>query len=81
VETRSVFTYYFGGLVTRRRSTLRLPRATAFEVPKSVELEHRIGRLELLIKDLHDENAALKKRVSALQAQLDHVAARKYERI
>lgn len=45
---------------------------TASEVPKSVELETRVSRLEVLLTDLRDAMDVLTKRTIAMQAQLDH---------
>ena len=49
---------------------------TAAEVPKSIELELRIARLELYVKDLTEQIDLQAKRTVALQAQLDHFLAR-----
>ena len=64
--------------VPRRRSTLKPTRFTAAECPqpKSLELENRVARLEILMKDMRAAFDALHKRTVALQAQLDHIAAR-----
>jgi hypothetical protein len=64
--------------VHRRRSSLTPTRATAHEVlqPKSLELENRVARLELVVNDLRGAYDDVKKRLIALQAQLDHIAAR-----
>lgn len=45
-------------------------------MPKSLELETRVARLELLLLDLNDTVATLTKRQVALQAELDHLLAR-----
>jgi uncharacterized coiled-coil protein SlyX len=50
--------------------------ATACEMPKSVELEVRVSRLELLINDMRDAVEVVAKRTAAIQAQLDHLDAR-----
>jgi uncharacterized coiled-coil protein SlyX len=63
-------------LSSRRHSTLRRIAATATELPKSLELEARIARLELLVKGLREDLAARQRNEAALQAQLDHLAAR-----
>jgi uncharacterized coiled-coil protein SlyX len=60
----------------RRLSTLRGTPATASEVPKSVELEHRIARLEMLVKGLREDLAVRQRKEAAIQAQLDHLTAR-----
>ena len=65
-------------LSPRRRSTVRRLRSHARDagVPKSVELEHRLSRLELAMKGVRDSLDLFEKRMIALQAQLDHIAAR-----
>ena len=55
---------------------LRLTPATVSEVPKPVELEHRITRLELLVKELREDLAIRQRTETAIQAQLDHLTAR-----
>jgi uncharacterized coiled-coil protein SlyX len=45
-------------------------------MPKSVELEVRVSRLELLINDMRDAVEVVAKRTAAIQAQLDHLDAR-----
>ncbi len=45
-------------------------------VPKSVELEFRVSRIEGDMKDLREMLEVLTKRVVALQAQMDHLLAR-----
>jgi hypothetical protein len=62
----------------RRRSTVKPTRATAaeFPQPKSLELENRVARLEILVKDIRVAQDRTDKRLSAIQAQLDHLAAR-----
>jgi hypothetical protein len=65
-----------GRVPSRRHSTIREPRASAREVPKSIELEQRVARVELALKDMRDTLDVLTKQFIALQAQLDHVAAR-----
>ena len=51
-------------------------RANADEVPKSWELEQRVARLELQIRDMQSTLNLQAKRTIALQAQLDHLIAR-----
>ncbi len=68
-------------MASRRRSTLeRCTRGTASELaqnaPKSIELELRVARLELAIKEICESVAVLTKRTVAVQAQLDHLDAR-----
>jgi hypothetical protein len=69
-------TYYQPPLAERRHSTVRPIRHTATEVPKSAELESRIGRLEVLVKALQEELAMRQRREVAMQAERDHVWAR-----
>jgi uncharacterized coiled-coil protein SlyX len=60
-----------------RRSTIKPFRATAHEVPpKSIELEQRISRLELLVTELVRTTATQTTRITAMQAQLDHLIAK-----
>jgi hypothetical protein len=65
-------------LRSRRRSSIKQPRASASEffLPKSFELEQRLARLEVALKDTRAMCEALTKQVAALQAQSDHLAAR-----
>jgi hypothetical protein len=66
-------------LSSRRRSTIRQPRSVADELPgapKTVELEQRLSRLEGACAEMQDQLTTLSKRLNALQAQLDYVAAR-----
>jgi len=54
-------------------------RTTAHELtllPKSLELENRVGKVEILVRDMRDAHDELMKRVIALQAQLDHIVAK-----
>ena len=61
----------------KRETTIPVfSRATADEVPKSWELEQRVARLELRIKDLQATLDLQNKRNIALQAQFDHLLAR-----
>jgi hypothetical protein len=46
------------------------------EVAKSIELETRVGRLEVLLRDIREAVDLLNKRGAAVQAQLDHLNAR-----
>jgi uncharacterized coiled-coil protein SlyX len=41
-----------------------------------VELEVRIARVELTVKAIHEAVDVVMRRLAALQAQLDHLAAR-----
>jgi hypothetical protein len=61
----------------RRSSTPRLP-ASSNEAPppKSVELEHRLGRVELKLERACEELETTRQRLSAMQAQLDHLLAK-----
>jgi uncharacterized coiled-coil protein SlyX len=63
-------------LPERRFSSIPRTRPTAAEVPKSVELESRIARLELLLKGVREELAARQRTEAALKAELDHLWAR-----
>jgi uncharacterized protein involved in exopolysaccharide biosynthesis len=63
-------------LANRRQSSIRPRPAIAHEVSKSVELEQRISRLEMRIRDLQGTLELQSKRAVALQAQLDHLTAR-----
>jgi Tol biopolymer transport system component len=60
----------------RRRSSIRPVRATALEAGKGIELETRVGRLEVLLKDIRAAVDVLNKRTAAVQAHLDHLSAR-----
>jgi hypothetical protein len=64
----------------RRQGTLGPVRASAAEVPKSLELEVRVGRLETRMKHVADAFATIERRVTSIQAQLDHIAARLAQR-
>lgn len=44
--------------------------------PKTIELEQRLARTELLVEDLQQLLSVFQKRVIALQAQLDHLSAK-----
>ena len=62
---------------SKRQTTIPMfSRATADEVPKSWELEQRVARLEIRIKDLQAALDLQTKRNIALQAQFDHLLAR-----
>jgi hypothetical protein len=69
---------YVGLAQCSRRSTITLPRATAddFPPPKSFELENRVARLEIIIEDMRASFETLNKRLTAIQAQLDHLGSR-----
>jgi SpoU rRNA methylase family enzyme len=62
--------------LSSRRSSIPTRRAIANEAPKALELETRVGRLEVLLKDIRDAIEVLKSRTVAIQAQLDHLDAR-----
>jgi uncharacterized coiled-coil protein SlyX len=66
--------------LARRRSTLPRIAITASDVSKSVELETRVGRVEVTIKQLGETVATIERRMFAIQAQLDHIAARLSQR-
>ena len=60
-----------------RRSSVRHDRTTAHEVPtKTFELEQRIGRLEIALKELRALVESHARNTTALEAQLDHIAAK-----
>ena len=64
-------------MAPKRETTIsRFSRVTANEVPKSWELEQRVARLEIRIKDLQAALDLQTKRNVALQAQFDHLVAR-----
>ena len=50
--------------------------AAEFRPVKSLELESRVARLEILVVQLRDAQELTNKRLLALQARLDHVASR-----
>jgi uncharacterized coiled-coil protein SlyX len=61
----------------RRRSSLRHDRTTAQEAPtKTFELEQRIGRLEIVLQELRALIESHARNTTALEAQLDHIAAK-----
>jgi len=63
----------------RHHSTTGLPRDHAHEVsiaPKSVELEQRLARVELQQQRITETLDLILKRLTAIQAQLDHVGAK-----
>jgi hypothetical protein len=60
----------------RRDSTIRSIRTIAIGIPKSLELEQRVARVELLIQHLQNALDLQAKLTIALQAQLDHIDAR-----
>jgi len=62
--------------LSRRRSSIRTVRATALEAGKGIELETRVGRVEVLLKDIQAAVDVLNKRTAAVQAHLDHLSAR-----
>jgi hypothetical protein len=51
-------------------------RVKADEVPKSWELEQRVARLELQMRDMQSALTLQSKRTISLQAQIDHLIAR-----
>lgn len=71
--------YYFQSLTPRRDSTVPRTRDTAAEFPKSIELEHRIGRIEVQVQELLEKIDVQSKRTVALQAQVDHLLARLFQ--
>ena len=59
-----------GRVYTRRPSRIRKPPSTINQyVPKSLELEQRIARVEYQLRELS-------KRLGAVEAQIDHLLAR-----
>jgi uncharacterized coiled-coil protein SlyX len=60
----------------RRHSTLPRNRDAAPDLEKSLELETRIGRVELTLDDLCDRMIVMERRTAAIQAELDHLLAR-----
>ena len=63
----------------RRLSSIQARRHFASELsipPKTVELEIRVARLEILLHEIKDALGTLSKRTIALQAQLDHLMAK-----
>jgi molecular chaperone GrpE (heat shock protein) len=61
-----------------RRRSIPDPRSTARELqlPKTVELEQRIARLEMKLQRACEELEATRQRMAALQARIDHYTAR-----
>ena len=76
--TNAVGPFTLRRLRTGRRSTIHTPRSTADElqVPKTVELEQRIARVELKLDRTVEELELNRHRMVALQAQLDHLLAK-----
>ena len=72
----SVYTH--AAVRARRRSSTPATRATAreFQLPKTVELEQRIARLEIKLQRTREELDDARQRVAALQAQIDYLSAR-----
>jgi exonuclease VII large subunit len=72
------FSYTLDALHGVRRRSTPAPRASAHEihVPKTVELEQRIARLELKLQRACEDLEKTRQRMSALQAQLDHYGAK-----
>lgn len=70
--------YTHAALRVRRRSSTRVPPTTARELrlPKTVELEQRIARVELKLQRTREQLDEARQRVAALQAQLDHLSAK-----
>jgi hypothetical protein len=62
----------------RRRSSTPTLKATANDAPppKSIELEHRIGRLETKLDRVSEELELTRQQLRALQAHLDHLLAK-----
>jgi hypothetical protein len=70
--------YHWTSLSSRRQSTTSAKPATAsdFPQPKSLELEQRLARLEVLVRELVDKVNHLTARTITLQAHVDHIDAR-----
>ena len=77
VTTARAFIYDFAR-VARRYSAIKLTRDIAAELRpfKSLELESRVARLELVVERLRDAQGVTNERLVALQARLDHIAGR-----
>jgi len=61
-----------------RRHSTPAPRASVHELhaPKTVELEKRIARLEIKLQRALEDLEQTRQRITAVQARLDHYAAR-----
>jgi hypothetical protein len=61
-----------------RRQIIPTPPSTARELrlPKTVELEQRIARLEMKLQHACEELEVTRQRMAALQARVDHYLAR-----
>lgn len=79
VVTRPSKSRYYVAL-SSRRSTIGRVRTTALDgpanVPKSLELECRVARVEQLLAHINESLETLMKRSVAMQAYLDHISAR-----
>jgi hypothetical protein len=64
--------------VPRRHSTIKPIPVTAddFSDLKSLELEQRLARIEVLMESLRTAMDVLMKRTTSLQAEVDHLSAR-----
>ena len=60
----------------RHQSTLPRNPDAAPDLEKSLELETRIGRVELTLDDLCDRMIVMERRTAAIQAELHHFLAR-----
>ena len=69
-------TYSSHTVIEGQPSTVRLLRNLAADGSKSLELEARIGRLEVLVRGLQEERAMRQRHEVSLQAQLDYLLAR-----
>ncbi|HMF95425.1 MAG TPA: hypothetical protein VKE96_14080 [Vicinamibacterales bacterium] len=66
-------------MASRRTSTVSRTRYSASDTGaalKTIELETRVARVELALTQLEDAVNLLTRRFVALQAHLDHLAAR-----
>jgi len=66
--------------VSRRRSSVthahHVARDNSPQFAKSVELENRLGRLELCCSEFADVLKLLRQQLTALQAHIDHLDAK-----
>jgi len=60
----------------QRHLTVPRPRTIAADAPKSVELEQRISRLELVIREMQTTLDLRKNRISELERQVDYLASK-----
>lgn len=77
-DNHAYFAYTSLPLNGVRRHSTPAPRASAHEIhlPKTVELEQRIARLEIKLQRAVEDLEKTRQRMSSLQAQLDHYTAK-----